>query len=280
MMCRKIALLLLVFLVLNEQSWCQVTEDVSQKAAYTIGKWLSKATGHYDLQSATTVNPQLAGKKFFGIPDMQMASDYGFSYSQAPRTNEVTQAYKTLEADTSSMASSLKLSRFHLNLGFANKHDFTFSYLLPSAEEIQGWGIGYKRVIVRMQYYYMSYRFGYSRSSRDEYFSATSYVNDISASLYLRLIDLYAGIRHWSGKVRFESSMPELQLDTIDYFSTASELEPYVGIIAATTTNTRLAVEASSLSESYSVAGKFSFHFDSLLPSFNNWFRDPRYIKQ
>lgn len=276
----KLVLLPVFAWLLIQQSWAQVTEQESIKAAKTIGMWLSKTTGHYDLQSATTVNPQRAGKKFFGIPNMQMASDYGFSYMQAPRTDEVTKAYKTIGADTSSMASSLKLPRFHLNLGFANKHDLNFSYFIPNDDEIKGWGLGYKKVLVRMNYFYLSYRFGYARSYRDDYFSATTYVNDLSASLYLRLIDVYAGLRHWSGKVRFDSSIPELQLRPIEYFSTASEIEPYVGIIAATTTHTRFTLEANSLSDSYSVTGKFSFHFDSLLPTFENWFRDPRYIKQ
>jgi hypothetical protein len=266
--------------LLIQQSWAQVTEQESRKAAKTIGMWLSKTTGHYDLQSATTVNPKRAGDKFFGIPDVQMASDYGISYMQAPRTDDVTNAFKTIGADTSNMASTVKLPRFHLNLGFANKHDFALSYLLPGPDEINGWGLGYKRVLWRMRYLYFSYRFGYARSSRDDYFTATSYVNDLSASLYLRLIDIYTGVRHWSGKVKFESPVPELQLQPIEYFSTASEIEPYVGIIAAMTIHSRLTLEVSSLSESYSVTGKFSFHFDSLFPSFENWFRDPRYIKQ
>jgi hypothetical protein len=279
---KKLTLAMLIGLVFGTTGYvrAQVTVQESQKAAKTIGKWLSKTTGHYDFQSATTVNPKRAGKKFFGIPDMQMASDYGISYMQAPRTDEVTKAYQTIGADTTNMASSLKLPRVHLNLGFANKHDFNFSYLLPSDDDIQGWGVGYKRVLWQWRYLFLSYRFGYARSSRENYFSATSYVNDLSASIYLRLIDLYAGMRHWSGKVRFDSTIPQLQLQPIEYFSTASEIEPYVGVIAATTTHTRLTLEASSLSDSFSVAGKFSFHFDSLFPTFENWFRDPRYIKQ
>lgn len=260
--------------------YAQVTQKQSEKAAESIGKWLTKATGHYDLQSATTVNPQRAGTRFFGIPDMQMASDYGISYMQSPRTAKVTDAYKTIGADTSSMASALKLPRFHLNLGFANKHDFTFSYLLPSDDKINGWGLGYKNVLARYAYVYLSYRFGYARSSRENYFQSTSYVNDLSLSLYLRLIDFYAGVRHWSGKVRFAAEMPELALKPIEFYSRASELEPYVGVIMATTTHTRFTLEASSLPRNYTIAGKLSFHFDSILPTLNNWFRDPRYIKQ
>ncbi|MFA5582898.1 MAG: hypothetical protein WDA09_01685 [Bacteriovoracaceae bacterium] len=276
----KFFFIILTWCALGPFANAQATKKQSQKAAETIGKWLSKNTGHYDFQSATTVNPKRAGTKFFGIPDMQMASDYGISYMQAPRTDKVTEAYKTIGADTSSMASALKLPRFHLNLGFNNKHDLTFSYLLPSDDKVKGWGIGYKRVLIKSGLTYVSYRFGYARSSRDDYFSATSFVNDLSISLYLRLIDFYAGIRHWSGKVQFESEIPELSLQPIEYISGVSEIEPYIGVIAATTTNTRFTLEASSLKDNFSIAAKFSFHFDSLLPSFNNWFRDPRYIKQ
>lgn len=211
---------------------------------------------------------------------MQTASDYGFSYSQAQRPSEVTDAFKTIGADTSSMASSLKTPRFHLNLGFANTHDFNFSYIIPSDDKIKGWGIGYKNVFVKLSHFFVAYRIGYARSYKENYFSAATVSNDLSASLYLRLIDLYAGLRHWSGKVSFESSIPQLQLPSVNYFSTASQLEPYFGIIAATTTRTRLTVETSSSNEAYTVSGKFSFHFDSLLPTADNWFRDPRYIKQ
>lgn len=279
-MTNKAALIFILIFGLTFDAKAQATKKESQQAAQTIGRWLSRSAGHYDFQSATTVNPKRAGTKFFGIPDMQMASDYGFSYMQAPRTSEVTDAYQKMGANTSSMASALKLPRFHLNLGFANKHDFTFSYLLPNDDKIQGWGLGYKRVLAQVGYIFFSYRFGYARSSKNNYYSANSYVNDLSASVYLRLIDLYVGVRHWSGKVRFNADIPELQLPTMDYFSDVSELEPYVGVILATTTRTRFTMEASSAEKNYNLAAKFSFHFDSLLPSFDNWFRDPRYIKQ
>lgn len=276
----KILTIVLFTLSLVNEACSQVTKRQTQKAAQEIGKWLSRTTGHYDMQSATSVNPKRAGNRFFGIPDMQTASDYGISYTQAPRTDKVTKAYETIGADTSHMASALKLPRFHLNLGFANKHDFNFSYLIPNEDKVEGWGVGYKRVIAQSGHMFFSYRLGFSRSSRKNYFEASSLVNDFSVSLYLRLIDFYAGVRHWSGKVSFEAEIPELVVNPIEYFSNVSELQPYVGVIMATTTNTRFTVEASSLSNTYSLTGKFSFHFDSLLPTFNNWFRDPRYIKQ
>jgi hypothetical protein len=270
----------MIFCLYFPLAWAQVTEQQSRSSARVIGKWLTKSSGHYDFQSATTVNPKRAGKKFFGIPDMQMASDYGVSYMMAPRTREVTNAYETIGADTSSMANSLHLPRFHLNLGFANKHDFNLSYLIPAQDAIRGWGLGYKQVLTRINYLYVSYRLAYGRSHKEDYFSASSLVNDLSISLYLRLIDFYMGARHWVGRVNFKSTIPELQLPPMEYFSTAGEIEPYFGVILATTTHTRFTLEASSFNKTYSFAGKFSFHFDSLFPSFENWFRDPRYIKQ
>jgi hypothetical protein len=274
----KLSFLIVIFIVTPALG--QVTEAQSKKASKVIGTWLSKSTGHYDFLSATTVNPKRAGDKFFGIPDMQMASDYGLSLMDAPRDDKVTEAYETIGAETSSMDQSLRIPRFHLNLGFANKHDFTFSYLLPNPDEISGWGLGYKRVIGKTNYFYLTYRLNYSRSHRENYFENRSVMNDLSFSLYLRLIDFYGGIRHWAGKVSFDSTIPALELPEVHYFGTASEIEHYFGVIAALTTNSRLTIEANSLGGKYAVAGKLSFHFDSLLPTFNNWFRDPRYIKQ
>jgi hypothetical protein len=275
----KLVLFLFIFLH-SPVVFSQVSEEQSRDASEVIGKWLSKSTGHYDFLSATTVNPKRAGTKFFGIPAMQFASEYGFSYMESPRDIDVTNAYKTIGADTGEMARSIKMSRFHLNFGFDNKHDLTFSYLIPTSDGIRGWGAGYKRVLVKHKYIYISYRVNYSRSFREDYFTNTSIMNDIGISVYLRLIDFYAGLRHWAGQVSFESTNPVLALPTHDYFSSIKEIEHYFGIRGATTTNTRFTLEANSIGRKHAIAGKFSFHFDSLLPTMNNWFRDPRYIKQ
>ena len=266
--------------LLFNPAFAQVTESQSKNAALAIGKWLSKSTGHYDFQSATTVNPKRAGTKFFGIPDMQTASDYGISLLASPRIDEVTNAYQTIGANTSSMEDVLWIPRFHVNWGFDNKHDITFSYIMANSNEITGWGLGYKRVIGKTNYLYLTYRLNYARSQREDYFENTSVMNDLSVSLYLRLIDFYLGVRHWAGKVSFQSTNPALALPDVYYFSTASEIEHYFGVIGALTTNSRLTLEANSLGEDYAIAGKLSLHFDSLLPTLNNWFRDPRYIKQ
>ena len=121
----KLVLFLFLFF---KATWVfsQATEEQSRDASEVIGRWLSKSTGHYDFLSATTVNPKRAGTKFFGIPDMQFASEYGFSYMESPRNIDVTNAYKTIGADTGEMARSIKMSRFHLNFGFDNKHDLVF----------------------------------------------------------------------------------------------------------------------------------------------------------
>ncbi len=271
----------MILIILNWKSaYGQITDKQSEKASMVIGKWLSKSTGHYDFHSATTVNPLRAGSKFFGIPNIQMASDYGISYMDAPRDLDVTNAYKTIGADTSNMDTSLGLSRFHLNLGFGNKHDLTLSYLIPQVEGIKGWGAGYKRVISRDRYLFFTYRLNYSRSSREDYFTSISFTNDLSLSIYLRLIDIYIGLRHWSGNVKFYSTIPALELPEMDYISELHEIEHYVGVTAATTTNSRFTFELNSIGNQYALAGKLSLHFDSLFPTFNNWFRDPRYIKQ
>lgn len=276
----KFIVLLLIILELKS-ALAQVTSADSTRASTVIAKWLSKSTGHYDFLSATTVNPKQKGRRFFGIPNMQMASDYGISYMESPRDQNVTNAYDTIGADTTDMKRALQIPRFHLALGFANKHDFTFSYILPQIDEVKGWGIGYKRVLWQHAHtLFFSYRANYSQSSKAEYFKSTSLMNDLSISIYLRLVDLYAGVRHWTGRVNFESSIPELQLPEVEYFSKASEIERYFGLIAATTTNTRFTLEANTIGRKYAVGAKFSFHFDSIFPTMDNLFRDPRYIQQ
>ncbi len=275
-------LIFITLLFFSSLGRAEITLEESKQAAEVIGKWFSKATGHYDFLSATPVAPKRAGKKFMITiaPDMQMASDYGVSYMQVPRDDKVTAAYEKLGIDTSTMAKSLGLSRLHINLGFDNKHDFTFSYLATLDKKFSGWGGGYKRVLYQLGVFYFSYRLQYSRSEREEYYFHEGVTNDFSASLYLRLIDIYGGVRHSIGKVKFKSSIPELQLPDVKFISPVNELEYFYGVSIATSKNTRLCLQGTKLGNEVAVAAKLSFHFDSLLPSGEGWFDDPRYIKQ
>jgi hypothetical protein len=261
--------------------FAQVTYEQSRQASVTVGKWLSRSTGHYDFLSATPVGPKRPGKKFFiiGTPAMQTASDYGISYSQAPRDEEVTQSLNTLGFDTRNLSRVLDMHRFHVNLGFANKHDFTFSYL-QNMEGLRGWGVGYKRVLYQYRYFYLTGRTQYARSNRENHFDSVAITHDLSASLYFVLVDIYAGARHAAGRVNFESDVPALRLPPVRFFSDISEIEYYYGVAFATTTNTRISFNVNQLGKELAVAGKLSFRFDSLLPSMDNWFRDPRYIRQ
>lgn len=258
----------------------QATNAETKDAAKIIGTWLSKSTAHYDFQSATTLNPKRAGTKFFGIPDMQMASDYGISFMSAPRDQDVTEAYKYIGSYNPNMDNALKLSRIHFNFGFDNRHDFCISYLMPQEEEISGWGMGYKRSFKLTPYYYFSYRFNFSRSYKENYFDSTTFMQDVAASIHFILFDGYLGVRQFGGMINFSSNIPSLKIPQTTYLSSIDELEYYIGVIGSTTTNTRATFEASTLGKNYSIVAKLSFHFDSLWPTPNNWFRDPRYIKQ
>jgi hypothetical protein len=137
----------ILLITISNLSFAQITYQQPRIASQTIGRWISKSTAHYDFLSATPVGLKRAGDKFFivGEPAMQRASDYGFSYMQAIRDEEVTDAYQNLGFDTSTMARQIDFTRFHLALGFANRHDFSFSYM-RSTESVNGWRIAYKKV--------------------------------------------------------------------------------------------------------------------------------------
>jgi hypothetical protein len=259
----------------------QVTNEESREAARTIGTWLSESTGHYDFLSATPVGPKRAGKKFFirGYPDMQTASDYGMSQSAIARDDEVTKAYQVLGFNTNNLQKTLTLNRFHLAWNFANRHDFSFSYL-SSLDGIKGWGIGYKRVLLQTGVFYLSWRGQYGRAQLEDYFENINYAQDLSASLYLRLFDVYAGIKHSFGYTSFDSPVSQLEISRLYYSSNLNQLSPFYGFWIATSTNSRFSFQMNHLGEEYIYSGKFSLWFDALLPTANNWFRDPRYIKQ
>lgn len=261
--------------------YAQVTYDESLEAARTIGSWLSKSTGHYDFLSATPVGPKRAGKKFFirGYPDMQTASDYGVSYMQVPRDSDVTTAYETLGFETRKMSRTIDLSRFHLAMSFANQHDFTFSYL-SSIDGIKGWGVGYKHVLFNYRYFYISHRAQYGRASLTDYFENINVTNDLSMSLYLRQFDIYAGMKHSFGSAQFEAPNASLELPRVYYSTKINELDYFYGFWVATSVNSRIALQVNQLGKEFAMTGKFSLWFDSILPTANNWFRDPRYIKQ
>lgn len=259
-----------------------ITLEQAKESSQVIGRWIAKTTGHYDFLSATPVATKRAGTKFMITiaPDIQTASDYGFSYMLAPRDREVTKAYETLGVDTKSMAKNLELNRFHINLGANNKYDFTFSYLFTLGRTLRGYGLGYKQVLFQNGPLYFSYRLQYAKSQRDDFYQAQSLTNDLSVSLYLRLLDVYTGVRHGMGKVRFHSSIPELQLPEAKYISNADQLELFYGLVLATTTHSRFTFQCTRIGKELTYAGKLTMHFDSLFPAGSGWFRDPRYIKQ
>lgn len=272
----------LSFIIISKISFlhAQVTSVESQQASIVIAKWISRATGQYDIYSATSIGPKRGGDRFMiaGSLTTQTASEYGISNMTVKRDSDVTRAYEVLGFDTVNLADSVNLQRLHLNWSFANRHDFSFSYLF-SPENINGWGLGYKRVLFNYRSFYFSYRVQYAQSHLDHYFNNTSFTNDFSASLYFSLFDLYAGIRHTSGKVSFYSSIPQLQLPTVNFISKLSEIDFFYGLMVATSLNTRFTFQVNQIGQELSLTGKFSFHFDSLFPTINNWFKDPRYIK-
>jgi hypothetical protein len=271
----------ILLIISSQRSFAQITQQQAEQASLVIGKWLSKSTGHYDFLSASPVGPKRAGEKFFirEKPAMQTASDYGFSYMQAVLDDDVKEAYELLGYNVSEMAQTVDLTRLHLAWGFANKHDFTFSYL-SSQEGITGWGVGYKRVLSQWGPFYTAYRIQYSRASLEDYFDSSFISNDLSLAVHFPLVDLFAGFKHTTAKIQFEATEVALRLPEVNYFADISELEYFYGLVLATTYNTRLTLQFSQVGLEYSAAAKFSFHYDSLLPTKTQWLKDPRYIRQ
>ena len=256
------------------------TRDESIQAATIVGKWLTRLSTHHDFLSATPIAVKRAGTKFMIVekPSTQFASDYGFSYQRAEFSERINRAYKSLGINTSNFPDAMTTNRFHLNLGMSNKYDLMLS-LLTSNGGLSGWGIGTKIQIFRFSVFSFAYRLSYAQSSIPDYFEMKSISNDLSVGLYFRLIDIYAGIRHTSGRVEFATSISTLQVPKIEYFDNTEELEYYYGVILGTTLNTRLTLQVNKSMEEEMLGIKFSFHFDSLFPTLNNWFKDPRYMK-
>lgn len=270
-----------LFLSFIGTAYTAVTFDESRAASTVIGKWLSRSTGHFDFYSATPVAPKRAGERFMitVVPSKQFASDYGLSYQQITRDQNVNGAYQTLGFNTDEFSKTIELSRIHANFGITNKYDLTLSYLF-SPDKISGWGVGFKNVLFNYRHLYFSHRIQAGHSKLEAYFDNWVMVNDLSMSLYFTLVDFYGGVRHSAGKVRFYSAISALNLPPINYVSSLSELEYFYGVVLAPSFNTRLTFQANKNGEELSLGAKFSFHFDSILPSASGWFKDPRYIKQ
>jgi len=265
----------------SAKSWGQATYQQAQDASITIGRWLSRSTGHNDFLSATPIGPKRAGVKFFivGAPAKQTASDYGFSQQQNQINENVKSAYSMLGISPDNHGKYLTINRYHLGFNFANVHDFSVSFI-HSSEDISGWGFAYKKVINQSGPFYTSYRLQYGKSKLYNYFDSLTYSHDLSISLYLRLIDFYAGVRHSMGEISFQSDIPSLQLPEAKFGNDQIKLESFYGIVIATSVNSRLAIQANKWDQDYSIAAKFSLRFDSLFPTANNWLKDPRYLKQ
>lgn len=271
-----------IFYSTNCFALTQTQYDDYRNASIVIGKWLSKSTSHNDMLSGTPVSTQRQGDKFMIAegPATQFASDYGFSVMHAPLDSKVNDAYEVIGANKSSLPKYLELERFHVALGVGNRDDLTASFLTTQDFTLTGWGVGYKRVLVYYGPFFLSYRGQYSRSQRDNFFEQQSFTNDLSGSIYLLFLDLYAGVRHTIGIIKFSSNDPSLALPKITYFSKLSELEYFYGMSLTLTTKIRLAVQANKVNDDYAIAAKLSFHFNSLLPEFDNLFSDPRHLKR
>jgi hypothetical protein len=253
-----------------------------KNASITIGKWLSKSTSHNDFLSSTPLATKRAGLKFMIAkePDDQYSSDYGMSLMHAPLDSKVVAAYGVIGANTANLPKYLELERIHIGLGLGNKNDITASFVTTQDMTLTGFGVGYKHVIYNNGPFYFSYRAQYSRSQRDNFFSQQSLTNDVSASVFLLLFDVYGGVRHTTGMIKFNATTPELALPEVKYFSNVSELEYFYGAEMALTTKIRAAIQANKIGDDYSIAGKLSFHFNSLVPDMSNPFVDPRRLKR
>ncbi len=256
------------------------TRSESIAAATTIGKWLTRATGQYDFLSATPVAVKRAGTKFFIIkrPPKQFASDYGYSYMQAPFSDKTLQAYQTLGHSTRNFPDALTLNRIHLNFGMENRYDLLLSYLY-TADGIKGYGLGFKRQLIRLQIFSLAHRVQLAQTSVPNYFTSYTLTNDLSMALYFKLIDLYIGVKHTIGSIDFASDISVLKIPRIDFISKLDELEYFYGIVLALSFNTRLTLQINRWQQEKTFAIKMSLHFDSLLPTNTNWFKDPRYIR-
>jgi hypothetical protein len=268
--------IVLVVFLFSKAAFGQATFEESKAASIVVGKWFTKALAHYDFLSATPIALKRDDYRFyiFEASHFQLASDYGYSYSQVPVPADVKSAYETLGFSTGGMSSKVELNRFHANWGITNAHDLTFNYQW-SYGGISGWGLGYKYLIMARRHFFLSHRLSYAKAYRDNYFDSTTVTNDLSLSLYMRLIDVYVGARHHFGKIKFTPSLNYLELPEVSYFSTLGELEYFYGVVIAGSYNSRLAIQASQIGNDTSISAKLSFHFDSLFPKkilfFQNW---------
>lgn len=275
-----LSLIYLIFLQVSVLGQSTVTRQQSIAAAEVVGRWLTNVTGPADYYSATPVAPRRAGKKFFITkePAKQYASDYGFSTHYAPVSNQVKSAYQVLGQDANSFASELQLNRVNLAFGIHNIYDVFLNYLYATGG-ISGFGVGYKKQIYNFGPLYLAYRFQYGQSKVQNYFTGQQFTTDFSASLYFRLVDIYAGIRHSFGRYNFETPIRPLQLPENDYFDQVEDLEAFYGLTLALTTGLRLSLIMANKRNSMDYGAKISFHFDSIVPYSKKPFRDPRYIK-
>lgn len=268
---------LVALLLFTKMAAATRTEDQSINASTKIGRWLSRSTSHYDFVSATPVGPLRSGRKFFvRSKPLQMASDYGVSYSEVPITSDIKQAYQAFGIPTTNLGGTWRLSRLHAIWSFANTHDFSYSWLY--SDQLTAWGLAYKYVFDQLGPYYFSYRFGFSNAQKHNFYSGQEISNEVSASWYLIVADFYVGARHTFGQGQFSSDVAALSLPRFTYISPFHEIQYYIGATLAPSTHTRINLQIGYSNQETYITGKFSFRFDELYPTMENWFRDPRYL--
>ena len=256
------------------ESKAQRLYEDSKNAALTLGQWFSNTAAHYDFLSASPLTPLRSRKIFLqSKTPYHFSSDYGVSYMIAPLSSGAINAIQYFQSQPVDVTRQMKLTRLHAAWSVTHDYDFSISYIY--SDQIDGWGLGLRRVLKQVDRFYISYRLSLAHSRVSGWYRGTQLSNEVLASFDTGLIDFYGGLRHTLGEVTFESSVPELQLPGLAYFAGLKDTDVFAGAVFSTTTNTRVTLQTNYVANELKITAKLSLRFDELYPVQGNWFRKP-----
>jgi len=245
-------------------------------AAKVLARWFLTGTAHHDMLSATPLG-RLRSSYQEGQPfPLRMGSDWGFSYSQLPLTDEIRYSYRVMGTDAKTLPEYLNFYRFHLAQALSRNMDIAASALVVPDIELYGFGASLKYNFWRLGPLFTSARINYSNSRKSEFFESSSFGADISQSLNLNFLDIYAGLRYYNGEVKFTPSNISLPIAPIEY-GNANALQSFAGLVIATGKHARLTAQANFNSNENFYLLKFSMKLPTIVPMLPQWAKEPHY---
>ncbi len=208
------------------------TPAAYQDKATIVGAWLLRSTAHQPFLSATPLGMRqdsASHSSSESFKEFRYGSDLSLSSEQSLSSQEVREAYNFFELGTPA-PDELNMFRLHYGKTLGNRMDLGASYIFVPSIVIKGWGAHLSLNVIRYKNIFTTLRLLYSNVRKNSYFKTHSFALDLSQSVNFKFIDIYGGVKYFTGSILFISNSRGGAIPSIDYSSSSNNFEKYLGV--------------------------------------------------